>query len=47
MLETTMIGTWWGYADGDSMIVGTVVVVMVIAALAHVLRRYLEHRRRR
>ena len=47
MLETTMIGTWWGYADGDRTLVGVVVVAMVVAALGYVLRRYLEHRRRR
>ena len=47
MLETTMLADWWGYADGDRTLVGVVVVAVVVAALGYVLRRYLEHRKRR
>ena len=42
-----MLGTWWGYADADRRTVGVVVVVLVVASVGFLLRRYLEHRRSR
>jgi hypothetical protein len=42
-----MLGTWWGYADADRRLVGVVVVILVVAAVGFLLRRYLEHRRTR
>jgi hypothetical protein len=47
MLETPMLGTWWGYAEANPTLVGVVVVILVVAAVGFVLRRYLEHRRTR
>ena len=42
-----MLGTWWGYAEANPTLVGVVVVILVVAAIGFVLRRYLEHRRTR
>jgi len=31
---------WWGYAEGNPTLVGIVVAVVVIAAIAYVARRF-------
>ncbi len=37
----------WGYAEGNQTIIGIVVAVIAIAAIAYVTRRIVETRRRR
>ncbi|HEY0255358.1 MAG TPA: hypothetical protein VGC41_27705 [Kofleriaceae bacterium] len=34
------IAAWWGYAEGNATVVGIVVVVLAIAAIAFVTRRW-------
>lgn len=47
MLESAMIlGTWWGYADANRTLVGTVVVLIVVAALGVIVQRVIARRRR-
>ena len=31
---------WWGYAEGNPTLVGIVVAIIVIAAIAYVARRF-------
>lgn len=40
-------GIWWSYAEGDSALLGGVVAVLAIAAVAFVGTRVLSHVRRR
>jgi len=35
-----VLATWWGYADGNPTLVGIVVVVVAIAAIAYVTQRW-------
>jgi hypothetical protein len=40
MLQVTpCVAVWWGYAEGNATIVGAVVGVVVLAAMAYVIRR--------
>jgi len=41
----SMLGAWWGYAEGDRTLVGAAVVLIVAAAIGFVLKRLLERRR--
>jgi hypothetical protein len=34
------IAAWWGYAEGNETLVGFVVIVIVLAALAFVARKW-------
>lgn len=39
------VATWWGYAEGNRTLVGLVVALVVIAAVAFVARRMWEQRK--
>lgn len=34
------MGQWWGYAEGNPTVVGLVVIVVAVAALAFLIRRF-------
>jgi hypothetical protein len=40
-----ILGTWWGYADGNRTLVGAVVIIILVAALGFVAHRVIERRR--
>ena len=35
-----VIAAWWGYAEGNATLVGVVVVVIAVAAIAFVTRKW-------
>lgn len=39
------VATWWGYAEGNRTLVGLVVALVVLAAVAFVARRMWEQRK--
>jgi hypothetical protein len=39
MVVVTPTVAWWGYAEGNPTLVGIVVVIISIAAVAYVVRR--------
>jgi len=44
--STAVVAAWWGYAVGNPEVVGLVVIVVAIAAVAYLARRLLRNRRR-
>jgi hypothetical protein len=40
MLEPRPGAGWWGYAEGNKTLVGLVVVLVVVAAIVFVVRRF-------
>ncbi|MDB4954618.1 MAG: hypothetical protein JWO36_2187 [Myxococcales bacterium] len=42
MVVTTPMVGWWGYAEANPTLVGIVVVVVVIAAIAYVVRKFVK-----
>ena len=44
MYTARAVAAWWGYAEGNSTIVGIVVVLIGIAAIAFVVRRLWRRR---
>jgi hypothetical protein len=38
-VDTSALASWWGYAEGDSTIVGACVALVVVAALVYVAQR--------
>jgi hypothetical protein len=40
MVAVTPVVAWWGYAEGNPTLVGIVVVIISIAAVAYVVRRF-------
>jgi hypothetical protein len=40
MDEPRALAAWWGYAEGNETLVGVVVVIVVIAAIAFVVRKW-------
>ena len=41
---TILLGTMWGYAEGNERVLTIVVALIVVAALAYIFRRYLGGR---
>ncbi len=39
------VATWWGYAEGNRTMVTAVVALVVVAAVAFIVRRMWERRR--
>jgi len=39
-MHGSVVAAWWGYAEGNATVVGFVVIVVAIAAIAFVLRRF-------
>jgi hypothetical protein len=35
-----VVASWWGYAEGNATLVGIVVAIVVLAAIAFVTRRW-------
>ena len=44
---SSALASWWSYAEGDSTVLGVVVAVLAVAALAFVGSRVLARARRR
>jgi len=40
MKEPVFGAGWWGYAEGNATLVGIVVLIVVVAAIIFVLRRF-------
>jgi hypothetical protein len=45
MAADTVIAAWWGYAEGNPTAVGIVVVLLALAAVGYVGRRWLRRGR--
>lgn len=46
-MEGNVAGIWWSYAEADPTLLGTVVVLVALAAIGFVVVRALAARRRR
>ncbi len=40
MYDPVALAAWWGYAEGNRTLVGLVVVIVVVAAIAFVARKF-------
>jgi hypothetical protein len=38
-MHGALAASWWGYAEGNSTVVGFVVIIVALAAIAYVVRR--------
>jgi hypothetical protein len=44
MHDPRTLAAWWGYAEGNTTLVGLVVIVIVVAALGFVARKWWKKR---